>query len=118
MAIHVTVKQSRGPRASTSGAATSCNGLSGDVLEIPRLPVGSFPAGQEIEHPIRAINAVVSVATIALSLPLAIRKLLLEQGVDTTCVCVRDTLKMHQCRAINRRRLGTTYWQGNSTGGG
>jgi len=30
---------------------------------------------------------------------------------------VRDTLKMHQCRAIDRRRLGATYWQGTSTRG-
>jgi hypothetical protein len=118
MAIHVTGKQSREPRASTSGAANSCNGLSGDVLEIPRVPVDPFPSGQGVEHPIREINTVVSVATITLSLPLAIRKTLLEQGMDTTCVRVRDTLKTHQCRAINRRRLGATCRQGASTRGG
>ena len=74
------------------------------------MPVSPFPAGQGAEHPIREINAVVSVATITLSLPLAIRKTLLEQGMNTTCARVCDTLKMHQCRAINRRRLGATYW--------
>lgn len=81
------------------------------------MAVGPFPSGQGVEHPIREINTVDSVATITLSLPLAIRKTLLEQGMDITCVRVRDTLKMHQCRAINRRRLGATCRQGSSTRG-
>lgn len=118
MTIHVTGKQSREARASSSGAAASCNGLRGDVLEIPRVLVGLFPAGQGVEHPIREINTVVFVATITLSLLLAIRKTLLEQGMGTTSVRVCDTLKMHQCRTINRRRLGATCRQGASTRGG
>ena len=80
MTISVTGKQSREARASPSGMAAPCNGLSGDVLESPRVPVGPCSAGQGIELPIRETNAVVSVATISLSLPLAIGKILLEQG--------------------------------------
>jgi hypothetical protein len=46
--------------------------------------------GCALDPPDREINTVDCVATITLSLPLAIRKTLLEQGMDTTCVRVRD----------------------------